>query len=78
MTTDHTDIVELHQFLKSIQSIDEFFERKQPAFRDWYSREMAHRMVDDGHISAQAMLLGLKQEEKRRFLAEVTVKKVEG
>lgn len=70
MTIDYTDLDQLHNFLKRIRSIDEFFEQKKPGFRDWYSREMAHRMVDEGHISAEAILLGLKQEEKRLFIDE--------
>jgi len=70
MTTEYDDIDELHEFLKSIRSIEEFFERKKPGFRDWYEREMSKRMVEEGHIAEEHMLLALKQGEKQRFVAE--------
>ncbi len=34
------DIGEFGMLLRTINSIDEFFERKKPAFSDWYIREM--------------------------------------
>lgn len=62
------DIDAFHEFLKSIHSIDEFFERKRPAFRDWYVREMTMAVIEEGHVSEEHMLLGLKQQEKQRFV----------
>lgn len=62
------DIDQFHDFLKSIRSIDEFFARRKPSFRDWYTREMVSEIIEQGLISEEAMLLGLKQEEKQRFV----------
>ncbi|MEM9450281.1 MAG: hypothetical protein AAGA75_17330 [Cyanobacteria bacterium P01_E01_bin.6] len=70
MTTEYDDIDQLHEFLKSIRTIEEFFERKKPGFRDWYMREMSKRMVEEGHVAEEHMLLALKQGEKRCFVTE--------
>ncbi len=57
-----------HEFLQTIHSIDEFYEKKKPAFRDWFAREMVNEIVEQGHSTADDMLLGLKQLEKQRFV----------
>ncbi len=63
-----SDIDDFHEFLKSIHSIDEFFERKRPAFRDWWVKEMTLATIEQGHSSAEDMLFALKQGEKKRFV----------
>lgn len=62
------DIDSFHEFLKTIRSIDEFYERKKPAFRDWYVREMVGEFIEQGYSSAEQMLLALKQGEKQRYV----------
>ena len=62
------DIDSFHAFLQSIHSINEFYERKKPAFRDWYAREMVNETVKRGLSTAENMLLGLKQHEKQRYV----------
>lgn len=62
------DIETFHAFLQTIHSIDEFFERKKPAFRDWFAREMINETVKQGFSTAEDTLLGLKQLEKQRYV----------
>lgn len=62
------DIDSFHDFLKTIRSIEEFYERKKPAFRDWFVRGMVGEVIEQGHSSAEDMLLALKQGEKQRYV----------
>lgn len=62
------DIGEFGMFLRTINSIDEFFERKKPAFRDWYIREMTMACIEQGYGDHDGMLLALKQSEKQRYV----------
>ena len=62
------DIDSFHEFLQTIHSIDEFFERKKPAFRDWFAREMTEATIEQGYSTPEVMLLALKQEEKQRYV----------
>ena len=62
------DIDSFHAFLQTIHSIDEFYERKKPAFRDWFSREMINETIEQGFSTAEDTLLGLKQLEKQRYV----------
>lgn len=51
-------------FLRPINSIDGFFERKKPAFRDRYIHEMPMACIEQG----EGILLALKQSEKQRYV----------
>ncbi|PWE54996.1 hypothetical protein DEM27_16195 [Metarhizobium album] len=59
----------LYEFLKSIESIDEFFERKEPHFNDAASKAIAIAMMEEG-TTPEDMLGILKSEERQRFAAE--------
>lgn len=62
------DIDSFGMFLRSITTLDDFFERKRPAFRDWYVREMTKAVIEQGYATEAGMLLALKQSEKQRFV----------
>ena len=62
------DIDAFGQFLRSITSIDEFFERRKPDFRDWYQREMVTSLLEQELMPEADILLGLKQTEKQRYV----------
>ena len=62
------DIDGFHEFLKTIHSIDAFYKRKKPAFRDWFVREMVGEVIEQGHVEEDSMLLALKQGEKQRYV----------
>ena len=62
------DIDGFHEFLKTIHSIDAFYERKKPAFRDWFVREMISEVIEQGYVEEGSMLLALKQGEKQRYV----------
>lgn len=59
---------DIDQFGEFLRSIDEFFARKKPAFRDWYVREMVDAALEQETLGSDHMLLALKQTEKQRFV----------
>lgn len=62
----YQDLDTLYDFLKSITSIEEFFEKKEPDFGDDVSREFAQWSLDNGS-DPDSVLGALKANERARF-----------
>lgn len=56
----------LYGFLKGIRTVDEFFEKKEPAFNDEAMRHYAAIMLEDGEPE-EYVLSALKANERRQF-----------
>lgn len=56
----------LYEFLKEITSIEEFFARKEPAFDDEFSRQVAQAMIEDGS-EPDSVLSALKAQERSSY-----------
>lgn len=62
----YKDLDTLYDFLKSITSIEEFFERKEPDFYDDAAREFAQWSLDHGS-DPESVLGALKASERASF-----------
>lgn len=62
----YKDLDTLYDFLKSIDTIEEFFTRKEPCFTDETSRQYAQWSIDNGG-DADDILSALKSAERQRF-----------
>jgi len=64
----------LYDFLKGIASIDEFFARKEPAFDDALSREIAKAQIELGSDPG-SVLSALKCHERQSYAQGLTQRK---
>lgn len=62
----YKDLDTLYDFLKSITSIEEFFEKKEPDFGDNVSRNYAEWAISNGD-DPEHILSALKANERARY-----------